>query len=174
MNIILCCNEEDQSLYLQKIKDSKHKILFSSCDQLEESLPVVVTLPDINFYGHVSPKRLPELFHNSADDLKIQTSRLYDVEMEKYLSESQYRKVVIALQHRLEDLTSWTLESLQRTLDDFLQTQSMQSHIVIETIKMALIKTTKGPDVISLLYGLGQQESLRRMSHYLQYYKHKI
>lgn len=174
MNIIICCKPDEHHLYKAKVNDLKHKIIFSDCEQLDEQMPIVVTLPNIEFYGHVSPKRLPEIFHDGADDLKIQTARLYDVDMEKFLSESQYRKLVISFEHIIEDVDTWTTETLQQLLDEFVARQTQQKHVVLEALKMALIKTTKGPTVLSILEAFGQKQTLQNIHQYLHKYKNKI
>lgn len=173
MKIILCCTPKQLESFEEKIKKNNHKIIYSICNQLDESMPVVLRIPDGTFFARVTPNRIQEVIADRADDLKIQTSRLYDVSMEKYLSEPVYRKAVQSLYTQLEHLSNWEKASLLKELETLYSTQHLSSELISNAIKMAIIKTTRGPELVILLEEFGKQEVLLRFNEYLNKYKNR-
>ena len=174
MTLVVCGLKLDDAFKNGKLKKYNIDILESECTHLDESNPVVIRFPEGIFYGRVTQDRIIDIIKDRADDLKIQTARLYDVDMEKYLSEPMYRKIVQAFHAFVKECDKWEKKSLKKALDDFYDNQSLPEETIKEAIKMALLRTTRGPHLDETLRAFGKTETLARLSHYLQNYKHRI
>jgi glutamyl/glutaminyl-tRNA synthetase len=130
-------------------------VILTRCEQLDESNRVVIQLPDITFYGNVTPDRIKDILIRRADDIKIQTARLFDVSMKTYRSDVKYRSLVWDLYDELEDLFDWNEDAIDDILTSLQHHHKLSKQDTEYAIKMALIKTTKGPKVEDLLVGLG-------------------
>lgn len=172
---LLLCGRHKQLKEFTEILDKKNvEYIVSSCEGLDESLPVIIRFPDAVFYHRVTEQRLMDVVRGHADDLKIQTARLYDVEMEKYFSEPVYRKTVRLFLHELEDLEEYSPKKLEKVVHAFIEDHVLKDHLSLDAIKMALIKTTRGPEVLDLLLCFGLKESIKRLEQYLIDYKHRV
>jgi (2Fe-2S) ferredoxin len=172
---LLLCGSNRQLDEFKKILDRKDvDYVVSHCEGLDESLPVMIRFPGAVFYGRVPEERIMDVVKGHADDLKIQTARLYDVEMEKYFSEPIYRKTVQLFLHEFEDLDEFTPKKVKKLVNNFIEEHILKEHLSLEAIKMALIKTTRGPELDDLLLCFGQKESIKRLEQYLIDYKHRV
>lgn len=149
-------------------------VILTKCEQLEESDLVVCQLPDIIFYGHVTPDRIKDIIFRRADDLKIQTARLFDVAMKTYKSEPKYRTMIWALYDELSDLSTWNEESIKDLLKEMKHQFKLSKQDVEYAVKMALIKTTKGPQAVDLLVGLGWKKIKELLDDYKAFFKYRI
>jgi len=174
MTIILCCTKEQSTQFKEELSKYNHKVIESKCDKLEESMPVVMTIPDGTFYGRVTPDRILEVIVDTAGDLKIQTARLYDVEMEKYFSEAVYRASVFSFYKQINQLVKWDKENIIKNFEQFCKTQTLSNTQIIDSLKMALIKTTRGPGLTELLEAFGKKEVCSRIENYLEKYKYRF
>jgi len=175
MTILLCCTPE-QRKDLDKVfaKYDKLEIIESTCDELEESMPLFIHMPDATFYGHVTPDRVRDVIAGRADDLKIQTARLFDVSMETYKREPMHRRAVKLFRWHLDKIDECTTVNIAEELDDFCKKYELKKQDVVCAVKMALIGTTKGPALPELMTALHKKEAFARIDKYLADYKYRI
>jgi glutamyl/glutaminyl-tRNA synthetase len=159
----------DMTKQAMEEKFKKARIIETEFEGMEESSPLVYHVNQNAFYQFVSMKRLQDVISGYADDLKVQTAKLHNVEMMKYMSESVYRKIVQDVLNKIEDNQPITKEYLEKFVKNGIRMDEVTS-----ALKMALIKTTKGPNVFDLLEALGTKESLIRFEAYLKNYKYRI
>lgn len=149
-------------------------LILTRCEELDESDRVVIQLPDITFYGHVTPDRIRDILIKRADDIKIQTARLFDVSMKTYRSDVKYRALVWDLYDELEDLSKWNEVSIKDVLKVLQKEHKLSKKDTEYAIKMALIKTTKGPEVEDLLVGLGWSKIKELLDEFKSHNKYRI
>jgi len=174
MTLIFCCTQKQSKLFREKLSKYNVNIIDSSCDQLDENLPVVVTIPEGTFYAKVTPERIIDVYRGHAADLKIQTARLYDVDMEKYMSEPKYRKIVQSFYTHMDQITEWDSAHLKAALDQFATLHKELKLHVFSAIKIALLKTTRCPLLEDVLEALGKEEVEQRLEDFSTNYKARI
>ena len=174
MKLVVCCTPGEMKQFEEKLQRFDVDIIVSECYKLDDSLPVVMRFPMGEIYGRVTSDRIIEVFKGYAGELKIPTARLYDVVMEKYLSEPVYRKTVREFIIVINHLTEWDDNLISEMVNAFVKTQQLLPELVANAIKMALVKTTKVATVPVLLMAFGREESIRRFKAYLSKYRHRI
>jgi len=174
MTLILCGTQKQIKLFREKLLKYNVNIMDSTCDQLDESLPVVLRVPEGDFFGRVTPERIVDVYKGHAFDLKLQTARLYDVNMEKYMSEPVYRKTVQAFYAYMDHIEKWDSEHIKLTLDEFVKTQKLAKEHIMNAVKMALVKTTRAPLLEDLLVAFGKEEVEQRLEDFSVNYKSRI
>jgi len=174
MALIVCGSSKQNELLKAKLGFYKKPVIDAKCPELELMGPVIVRIPEGDFYGNVTLDRVYDVARDNAGDLKIQTARLYDVEMEKFLSEPKYRKVITELSFVIAGVNSWDKDTIHEALNGFYPTQELSKAFVDQTIQMALLKTTKAPEALALLLAFNKKEVEKRFSDYLKYYKNRI
>ncbi len=179
MTTLICCDEGKFNEFEKQLeKMDKVKIIKTKCFGLDELQPVVLKLPEGIFYGNVTTDRMKEVAYGSAGDLKIQTARLFDITMKKYMSESQYRDIVNQFRKGILSIDELTIDNIEKLIkevseviiDDYL----LKDFDVTNSIMVSLIKSTKGPDLVTLVYYLGKNEVIKRIDAYLSKYKHRL
>ncbi len=173
-SLIVNSNNYDTEISKLQKKYPKIKLLESSFTGLDESYPVAFRVPDGIFYANVTEKRLVDVITGHADDLIIQSARVFSVEMKKYISEPIYRKLVKDFLDILEDLSDFSSPYLVMEMNQFIKNENLVETEIINPLKMALIKTIKGPSVAVLLEALGKDESVRRIKDYLRNYRYRF
>lgn len=174
MALIFCSTEKQSKLFREKLVKYNTKIIDSTCDGLYENLPVVVRIPDGTFFSRVTPERIVDVYHGHADDLKIQTARLYDVDMEKFMSEPLYRKVVQAFALEIDHIETWDSSHIASALEHFYTTQTMKKELVNNAIKVALLKTTRCPLLLDVLTAFTKDEVTKLLEDFSSNYKRRI
>jgi|LGOV01.1.fsa_nt_gb (2Fe-2S) ferredoxin len=172
--ILIDLNNYDEDLEYIKKKYPKVKIINTTFVSMKESYPVVLRYPEGSFYGHVSIDRVSDVIGGYADDLKIQTARFFNVEMKKYISEEKYRLIVIEFFDYLDQISPLVSDNISKGITTFSEKFNFIELEVIDTLKMALIKTTKGPLLSDLIEALGKVETENRLNIYLNKYKYRI
>ena len=169
----------DPSNYDEDLQDiiKKHPnvtIINTKFVSMEESYPVVFRYPEGSFYGNVTIDRLRDVIWGNADDLKIQTARFFSVEMNKYISEEKYRLIVIQFFNYLDQIDPLLSDNISQAITTFSKKYSFHEKDVIDTVKIALIKTTKGPLLKDLIEAFGRIETESRLKIYLNKYKYRF
>jgi len=172
--LVMCQDELSKKEQNILAKHPNVQVVLSPCDELDESQPVVFKLPEKVFYGQVVPERLVDVIVGRADDLKIQTARLYNVEMGKFQSEPIYRKLVQQFKEELEELTEFSATKLRKEIKAFVKSKNVKEWDLIAPLKIAVFGTTKGPDLSIVMELLGQKESLKLVDTFLSNYKYRI
>lgn len=171
--LIIDKNHTDEiETYKEKYK--KVRILTSEFHGIDESFPVVFRVPEGIFYHQVSKKRLEDVIAGHADDLIVQSARVFSVEMKRYVSEPIYRKLVKEFFDILEDSTTFSSAYLVLELNQFVKEHDISQDMIVNPLKMALIKTIKGPSLPVLMDALGKQECLKRIEEYLRNYRYRM
>lgn len=155
-------------------KHSNVKVIHTIFSGIEESYPVVFRVPEGSFYGHVSTERLSDVIAGHADDLKIQTARFFTVEMKKFISEEKYRLMVIDFFDYLKGINPINSDNVSIEINNFCKEFDYMEQEVTDSLKMALIKTTKGPLLCDLIEAFGKKETKNRLSVYLNKYKYRF
>ena len=71
----------------------------------------------------------------------------------------------------IEGLTDLTPAHIEAQIKDFIGQQNLGLGQVMPLIRLALVGEMKGPDVFSIIAILGREETVRRLSHLVQYPK---
>jgi glutamyl/glutaminyl-tRNA synthetase len=152
----------------QKYKNSV--VIESDFIGIEESGPLVYRVDDDTFFGEVTENDLAQILLGHKDELRLQTAKIFDVEMKRYMSEPTYRKILAKLLD--------TIKNTDMMYDDLLFEYSKESSfdldVIMSVFKMALIKTTKGPSLFSILEVLTKEEVIKRIEKYLYDYRYRI
>jgi len=172
--LIMCQGELSKKEKDVLAKHPNVQVVLTDCTELDESQPVVFKLPERVFYGHVSHDRLVDVIVGRADDLKIQTARLYNVEMGTYQSEPKYRKFVTKFKEELEELSEFKAGQIRKEIKSFCAKHDLDDRDIVNPLKIALIGTTKGPDLSDVMELLGAKESFNLIDNFLSNYKYRI
>ncbi|MDC0558790.1 hypothetical protein OAO42_00110 [Candidatus Izimaplasma bacterium] len=172
--ILIDLNNYDENLEKEFKRHSKVKIINTEFINLDESQPVIFRMPDSTFYESVTLERLSDVIAGHADDLKIQTSRLFDVETKKYVSEFKYRQMVALFLPHIDEIQEYNRDSIAKTITTFSKENNLKEQDVIGALKMALIKTIKGPLLPDILEGYGKEKSEELIKKYLRSYKRRF
>ncbi len=171
VTILIDQNNYDESLEKDLKHYSKVKIVKTKFIGLDESQPVVFRVQDSTFYENVTIDRLIDVIAGHADDLKIQTSKTFDVESNKYVIELKYRQIVSKFLSQLTKLQDYNSDAIAKEIKTFCKENKFIEKEVNESLKMSLIKTIKGPLLVDLLVGYGKDESIRLIKKHLDFYK---
>lgn len=174
--VTVLLNRDDYGTDLDKIvlNDSNVKILDTTFTGVEENQPVIFRINDKSFYGPVTTNRIIDVIKGNADDLKIQTARLFNVEMMKYISELKYREIVKLFSSYITKIDQYDKDLITKEIYDFCQKNNFQEYDVFASIQIALIKTTRGPALADLIVGFGKKETEHLLNEFLTNYKHRF
>lgn len=172
--ILVDANDYDINIDTIIKKFPKVKVISTKYTGIEESYPVVFRVPEGTLYGHVSMDRMSDVIGGHANDLKIQTARLFTVEMKKFVSEEKYRLMVIEFLENFEQIKPLESNVISDAITSLCKKHNFLKQEVIDSLQMALIKTTKGPLLYDLIEALGKEETENRLIEYLQKYKYRF
>lgn len=162
----------EKSLDERMKKHPKIRLLHSSFVGLEENQPIVYSVTDEAFYGGVKEELLEEVLYGHSDELKIQTSRVFNVEMKKYISNLKYRDIVKKFLSMIDDESNIELD-IKQLFSNFV-VEDMTKKEVEDVLKIALIKTVLGPDLTVLMEAYGIKEVVKRYQEFLKQYKFRF
>lgn len=175
MTTVLICSDyysDELSYYREKYPNIT--IVESKCSDLLESQPVIFRVPEGRFYHHVTKDRFVDVLSGHADDLLIQTGRLFSVEMKRYVSEPKFRSYVKGIVDILSDLKEFTSSNIEKTLASYAKDKGIVLDDIVHPIKVALVQTTKGPELKYIMEALGKKIVLKKVKNYLHNYKYRI
>lgn len=172
-SLIVDSSNYDTELSKYKEKYKRVRLLESTFTGLEESDPIVFRVPDGVFYANVSEDRLGDVITDNADDLIVQTARIFNVEMKMFVSEPIYRKYVKDFLEIVEDLTDFSSPYLTLEINQFITKLNIKESDLTNPMKMALIKTTTGPTLPVLMDALGKKECILRIKEHLYNYRNR-
>lgn len=173
-SLIVNCNNYDKELSIMKKEYPKTRLLESTFNGLDESYPVAFRVPDGIFYANVTEDRLRDVITGHADDLIIQSARFFSVDMKTYISEPKYRIYVKDFLELLEDFSDFTSPYLVLEINQYITKIGIDENDLINPLKMALVKTTIGPSLPTLMDALGQKECIKRIKEYLRNYRYRF
>jgi glutamyl/glutaminyl-tRNA synthetase len=173
-SLIVDSNNYDNELSKYKEKYTNIRILESTFTGLEESYPIAFRVPDGIFYANVTESRLSDVISGHADDLIVQSARIFSVEMKKFVSEPIYRRYVKDFLEIVEDLQDFSSPFVTFEINQFVTKFNIAEDELINPMKMALIKTTIGPSLPILMDALGKKECIVRLKDYLYNYRYRM
>ena len=121
-----------------------------------------------------------ELFRSMLPTLKTRGKTLLDLwenarftylerplpmdEKANSLLDEQGKKVVLDLKHKLNALDTWTHDAIDELLSDYCQQNDLKLGKVAQPLRAALTGQASSPGAYDVLLGLGQKESILRLS----------
>lgn len=161
---------------LEQIKKDfpKTKIIETKFSNLEELNPIVLRIPNGTFYKNVPYNRIVDVIAGRGNDIKIQTARLFNIEMKKYMSEQVYRKHVKVFMNELLKHDDFNREVIREIITNYIAKMDITYNELVNPLMMALIGTTKGPQIADLLLAFGKEDAITQIKNYLDKYKHRI
>lgn len=173
-SLIVDSSNYDGELSKYKEKHKNVRVLESTFTGLEESNPIAFRVPEGIFYSNVTESRLRDVMAGYADDLIVQSAKIFSVEMKRFVSEPIYRKHVREFLEIIEDLKDFSSPYLTLEINQFTTRLKINEDDLVNPMKMALIKTTIGPILPVLMDALGKEECIDRIKDYLYNYRYKI
>ena len=173
MTILLCTLPSQIQKFKEKIERYNVTVIETTCPELEESMPLVIRIPENEFYQRVSVERIIDVIRGHAGDLKVQTARLFDVSMKKYISEPKYRQLVKDFRREVDTLEKWNSDTILKVIEQLSNGDKVKRLDLVNAVKMALIKTTKCPPLEVVMEAYGKKEFFERIQSYLVNYKYR-
>lgn len=180
MNLLVCTNkhcqnnqsEETYKELMNYVEDVN--FMHASCMDFCEQGPVVLVLPETTFYHHVTKDDVKALLQGDLSDHIIPTKDLYQPAMEIYRSDPMHRRTVKLFRYQLEKMKAHDWRSIREILPIFQAKYDVIEDSLLGAVKIALLGTTKGPDLPKLIDMLGIDETYDRIDRYLQDNKYRI
>lgn len=171
-----CCRNECEAVYkeLMNYVEQDVHFLHSACMDLCEDGPNVLVLPETKFYFGVTKDKVDDLIHGRLEHQLHPKERLYDVSMERYREDPMHRRTVKLFRYQVEKMKDVNWRSARDALLLFRNKYGVTEEDLALPVKMALLGTTKGPELPKLMEMLGKEEVFQRIDQYLQDNKYRI
>jgi len=180
MKILVCKNKQcynpESDELLKALMDYYDDVEFThaSCVGLCGFGPNVMIFPEAKMYGGVTKDRVHDLVHNNIEDLKHPQDRLYSPDMDVYASDPGHRRHVKLFRYQLEKMTDTDWRSIRDALAIFSQKYEIDMDETSKAVKVALLGTTKGPEIPKLVAYMGKEEAFKRIDKYLSDNKYRL
>jgi len=180
MKILVCknktCHNPKTDELLKALMDYYDEVEFThaSCVGLCDFGPNVMIFPQAVLYGNVTKERIHDLVHDNIEDLKHPWDRLYTPDMDIYASNPEYRRMVKLVRYQLEKMTEIDWRSVRDVLAIFSQKYEVDLEKASLAVKVAILGTTKGPELPKLVAYMGKEEVFKRIDKYLSDNKYRI
>lgn len=148
--------------------------MHASCMDLCDRGPVVLSLPDTTFYHSVTKDDVRLLIEGDLQDHIIKEEELYQPDMEVFRSDPMHRRTVKLFRYQLEKMKAHDWRSIREIIPIFQAKYDVPKESLLGSVKIALLGTTKGPDLPKLIDMLGIKETYSRIDQYLQDNKYRL
>lgn len=170
-----CRNKQTEDTYKELMNYVEDiEFMHSSCMDLCDYGPNVLTFPEGAFYQAVTKDRVDDLIHHKAEDLRHPSQRLHDESMELYYSDPMHRRTVKLFRWHLDKLGDFEWRTIRESISIFKDKYDVRGMALTFPVKMALIGTTKGPDLPKMLQFMGKELAFKRIDQYLSDNKYRI
>jgi (2Fe-2S) ferredoxin len=180
VNLLVCTDKDCQKngseetyKELMNYVEDVH-FMHASCIGLCEEGPIVLVLPETTFYRGITDDLVDALIKGELEDQIIPTEDLYHPDMERYRSDPMHRRTVKLFRYQLEKMKAHDWRSIREILPIFKDKYDVSEDSLPGAVKIALLGTTKGPDLPKLIDMLGIDETYNRIDQYLQDNKYRI
>lgn len=180
MKILVCKNNpnhnRDTDVILKELMEYYGEVEFthSSCPDLEEFSPVVLVFPEGAFYGPLEKDRVHDLIHGNIEDLRLGKTELWTEDMDVYQSDPGYRRHVKLFRYQIEKMIESDWRSIRDTIALFRAKYDIEEQELLNPVKVALLGTTKTPNISKVVAYMGKEEVFKRIDKYLSDNKYRI
>ncbi len=173
MKVLVCknkhchCRESEEVLNQLKKLGIEHN--HSSCMDMCESGPNVFILPDAKLYGRVTSKRIDDVLKGLGEDLLYNPLDVYDEVMyQEYLNDPMHRRTVKLFRWHLDKHDDLSVASIREMISVFKSKYDVKGIKFTYPVKLALIKTIKGPDLPKLIHYLEKKATMKLLDDFLK------
>jgi len=172
MKILVCtkkhCHSNKSEELLKSLEDSNVEFTHSACMHMCDDGPNVFTFPDLKMYGHVDKSRLQDIISGNSDGLEYD-DEIYNLEINKqYSLDPMHKRTVKLFRWHLAKHDDISVRGIERMIGTFMKKYDVEGIDFSYPIKVALIKTIKGPDLPKLINYLGKNSTMILFDEFLK------
>ncbi len=180
MKLLVCKNKNCDTFVVEELMKElmnhieKVKFNHASCIGMCENGPLIVTFPDITFYQNVTKNRVKDILAHKATDLIVPKQHLFDPTMDVYFSDPLHRRTVKLFRWHLDKISDFDWKSIRDSILIFKEKYDIKGTDSMFPVRVALLGTTKGPELPKLIDYMGKTMVLERIDSYLRDNKYRI
>ena len=173
MKVLVCKNKHCRSKETDKVLDKLKTIEgiefdYSSCMDLCDYGPNVITLPNLKLYGAVTEDDIEELIKGNREELLHPKDRIFDeLAIQELRDDPMHKRTIKLFRYQLEKQLDLSVEGLRLFLSTFKDKYDVVDVLFTDHLKIAMFGTAKGPNLEKLIHYLGKRETIRLFDNYL-------
>ncbi|MDC0559105.1 hypothetical protein OAO42_01705 [Candidatus Izimaplasma bacterium] len=162
-----CRNNNSEEL-LEKLKKCDIEFTHSSCMDFCDHGANIMTFPNMKMYNKVDASTIEKVLNEDADELLVPNEIMYDKDIiDGYSLNPMHKRTVKLFTYQLVKQEEFTVRSLRDFISFFKVKFDIKGMDFTYPVKIALLKTHKGPDLPKLIFYLGKERTVKILEKYI-------